>query len=465
MRKWAMAAAWLVIAVAGLVLVGGWIFGIEVLKNIVPGAVQMKSLTAVGLALAGASLLLLIDPGITGGRGMLGRLCAFLLIVIGGSILAEYTLGWDPGFDEFPFIDVVGRSDAIAYPGRPAPTTAVCFVLVGLSLLTLDYRPASRWRFSELASVPVVVVATASLIGYLYEIPEFYGPSSAAKMAVHTATCFLLVGIALIIARPRGRLLTLATTTAPGGVMARRLMPFVVLMPLLLGWSRLELGDAGVFGDRVGTWWLTASTIAVFLLVLGRAANRMNQLDIARVKLEGELYVLANHDQLTGLFNRHRFVEELAQHARRTRRVGGSTALIAVDLDRLKEVNDGLGHVAGDTLIEGVGKAIGLRARTTDTAARLGGDEFVILLPAGTLEGATTAAEALLDEIRAVMPRVGEASVSSAASLGIAYSESALPDDGQELLADADIAMYDAKRSGGDCVAVFKLKTPALVVK
>jgi diguanylate cyclase (GGDEF)-like protein len=455
LRSWAQGGAWVLVAVGGVVLLGGWAIGIEPLTNIVPGTVQMKVLTAIALVFSGASLLLLIDAAPTGRRRMIGTLCAVVPVIIGCLVIVEYLLGWNSGLDELPFTDAAGRADQVTHPGRPAPTTAANLVLVGVALLTLDAWPRSRWRVSELLAIPVMVVATASLIGYLYAIPEFYGPASAAKMALHTAACFLVIGISLAIARPRGRLLDLATTTAPGGTMARRLIPFVLLMPLLLGWLSLKLGDAGLFGDRVGTWWLTAATIAIFLFVLGRAAARMNTLDTSRLELEVELFRLANHDQQTGLFNRHRFGEELGRHADRTRRMTASTALILLDLDRLKEINDGLGHEAGDVLIEGVGKAIGSRARVTDIAARIGGDEFAVLLPGGTLDGAMQAAGDLLVAIREVLPPGAGTMGSSAASVGVAFTESAVSDAGEELLAQADAAMYDAKRSGGDCIAAF----------
>lgn len=454
MRREAAAFGWLAIASGLVVLVGGWCFGFEFLKNIVPGTIAMKASTASALILLGASLLLLLEPEGKPRRRRVGIACAVGGGMIGLAFLSEYVLNRNLGIDELPFRDGAGRAAGVPHPGRLAPTTAVSLVLVGVALATLDRRQSRSWRPSELLVMPVALIATMSLIGYLYAIPAFYGPASAAKMALTTACCFLALAVAIAIARPHGRLLGFVTTSAPGGILARRLMPLVVLLPLVLGWLRVRAGDAGFLGGSAGDWWLTAATIVAFLVVLWRVATRMNTLDGARQKLERELFTFANHDELTGLFNRRRFREEASGHARRTLRRGGSTALIILDLDGLKSINDSLGHLAGDDLIEKVGRSINATVRKTDVAARLGGDEFAVLLPDSTEDGATRVAENLRRAVRDIEVKAGLDTAHSTASVGVAHSVEPLTDDGRKLLGAADQAMYEAKRSGGDLVAI-----------
>jgi len=452
-RAGVLVCAWAVVAIGCIVLFGGWMLGVSALKNVVPGTVFMKASTASALASAGASLLLLRNPDASRRRRSAGMACAIYPLAVGLAFLSEFTLGWDLGIDEFPFRDVVGREQGVPFPGRLAPATAVNFVLVGLALLTLDRRPGRGWRPAEVLVVPVALVAAMSMIGYAYSIPAFYGPGSAAKMAINTAACFLVLTAGVLLARPHGRLMALAMTTAPGGMMARRLLPFAVFLPLALGWLRLKASDAGLFDDRVGTWWLTATTTLAMVLLIWRGAARLNTADTGRRKLESRLSELANHDQMTGLCNRHRFEEEMAAHGARVHRHGGSTTLIVIDLDGLKRVNDQLGHAAGDELIRGVSQAITSRLRTTDVAGRLGGDEFGVLLLESTPEGAMKVAHDLLAAIRAGGPEAGGTGAWSTASIGIAYSAALADEDGQALLAEADEAMYAAKRAGGDRVA------------
>jgi PAS domain S-box-containing protein len=100
-----------------------------------------------------------------------------------------------------------------------------------------------------------------------------------------------------------------------------------------------------------------------------------------RKRFEAQLQYLADHDPLTGLFNRRRFEQELARHLSYDARYGSGGAVLALDLDNFKYVNDSFGHKAGDEVITRVARTVSERLRETDTLARLGGDEFAILLP------------------------------------------------------------------------------------
>jgi diguanylate cyclase (GGDEF)-like protein len=157
-------------------------------------------------------------------------------------------------------------------------------------------------------------------------------------------------------------------------------------------------------------------------------------------------------DSLTGLPGRALFQTRMEEM------LGGSTvgmAVLFIDLDRFKMVNDSLGHVAGDHLLMGVADRIRACLRDCDTAARLGGDEFAVLLPALTSpDEATPIADRLLAVLREPFDLNGaEAYVS--ASIGIAYSRPG-EHTAQELLVDADLAMYQAKKHGKDKYELFE---------
>ncbi|HEV2997997.1 MAG TPA: GGDEF domain-containing protein, partial [Solirubrobacteraceae bacterium] len=128
--------------------------------------------------------------------------------------------------------------------------------------------------------------------------------------------------------------------------------------------------------------------------------------------------------------------------------------LLVIDLDHFKEVNDTLGHNAGDALIMEVAGLIRKRVRTSDLVARLGGDEFAVLLPRGAAKDAETVARALVEMFRA-RPPVQGSDLRVTASVGVvAFGERA---DADKTLICADQAMYDAKRSGRDGFAVYRL--------
>ncbi len=446
---------------SAVVFVGGWMLGRVELRNIVPGSVGMRALTAIGLLCAALSLLTALSVAHGRGRRWAQAGLALVPLALGLVVLAEYALHWNAGIDELLFVDHLGRAKGIAHPGRFAPTTAANFVLVGAALLALDARPRRGWRPAELLVLPAVLVACMSIIGYTYEIPAFYGPASAAKMTLNTAVCFLALGLAITLARPHGHVLRLATTDDPGAIMLRRLGPLAVGLPLLLGWMRLAAGDAGVFTDRVGTWWLTAATIVCFVALIWRVASRLSAADGDRRALQEQLVRLAAYDGLTDLFNRHRFDQELARALLIMRRYGRPASVLIIDLDRMKAVNDELGHRVGDQILRAVADVLRREVRASDVAGRMGGDEFAVLLPETSPEGASLLAERIVREIRAC--RIARDDGGDAAWTTVSIGVAALDADetAARALTNADAAMYEAKRAGGDRFALSSAMAPA----
>jgi diguanylate cyclase (GGDEF)-like protein/PAS domain S-box-containing protein len=181
-------------------------------------------------------------------------------------------------------------------------------------------------------------------------------------------------------------------------------------------------------------------------------------LDVSeRKNVEDQLQHLADHDALSDLYNRRRFDAELERELARAKRYDGRGALLALDLDGFKFVNDSLGHAAGDELVTRVGRALLAALRETDILARTGGDEFAVLLPEADEAGAMLVAQKLLEEIRnhgTIVRRSAHAQVTT--SIGITTFQGSEPTTGEDLLVEADIAMYDAKGAGKDRVSIYR---------
>ena len=170
---------------------------------------------------------------------------------------------------------------------------------------------------------------------------------------------------------------------------------------------------------------------------------------------EENLHYLATHDPLTGLHNRASFANQIDAHADIVRRYGSDGALVLLDLDHFKYINDTLGHAAGDQVIARVATVLRARLRDTDVLARLGGDEFAALLPRATAQTAQQVANELLEALRAeriAMPGTGQRTMT--ASIGIAMFEANEELHGEDVLVSADLAMYDAKEAGRNQVAL-----------
>ncbi|MGM0553136.1 MAG: EAL domain-containing protein [Pseudomonadota bacterium] len=167
-----------------------------------------------------------------------------------------------------------------------------------------------------------------------------------------------------------------------------------------------------------------------------------------------QLVYLAEHDALTGLYNRHRFQQHLEQLIHREQRRNGRFALIYFDLDEFKSINDTFGHRAGDTVLVRAAGEIASLVRDQDMFARLGGDEFALLADLESGEAPAQTAERITRAISAIPFRFRGKNYRLTASIGIAlYPEHG--DNTEDLVAHADAAMYQAKDSGKNTWAVF----------
>jgi diguanylate cyclase (GGDEF)-like protein len=173
----------------------------------------------------------------------------------------------------------------------------------------------------------------------------------------------------------------------------------------------------------------------------------------ARRRVEAELRTMAVTDALTGVLNRRGFDEAVRNHAALARRYGHPLAVMSLDIDHFKQVNDTYGHAVGDAVLKGVATLLKRTMRTdVDQIGRVGGEEFMVLLPHTTAAGATTVAWRLLHRIHGTLFDAGGTPVSVTASIGVHE----LGDDGPErMMLTADDALYAAKRGGRDRVFNF----------
>jgi diguanylate cyclase (GGDEF)-like protein len=172
-------------------------------------------------------------------------------------------------------------------------------------------------------------------------------------------------------------------------------------------------------------------------------------------KTEAQLRYIADHDSLTGLLDRRRFRAELDQYVSFSARYGGQGAVMIIDIDGLKAINDSQGHHAGDNLIRHVAAIMRERVRTTDIVARLSGDEFAVLMPQTDTEGALHLGEDLRSQVAEGAAPAPDAE-GTTISVGITMFGGERGIGAEAVLLAADQAMYRAKEDGRNQIALFQ---------
>ncbi len=217
-----------------------------------------------------------------------------------------------------------------------------------------------------------------------------------------------------------------------------------------------------VAGQTVGGIVASVTSGPERLTVTPRLAARLKGLAaqastaISNARLIDQIRFQAMHDALTGLPNRTLILDRAEQMLARARRGSVHVAVLFIDLDGFKVVNDTLGHGVGDQLLQAVAQRLSTTVRESDSIGRLGGDEFVVLVDGSTFDAEPAlVAERLLDVLRAPFELQGLSSeaLTLTASIGIATGA---PDSATELLRDADIALYEAKAAGKNCFVAFE---------
>jgi signal transduction histidine kinase len=260
-----------VIAIGVLVLVG-WAIRNDALTRLLIGNVHMLPITATTFVIAGVSLWMQRVPRDEPDTLTLAaRALALIVLAIGVVTLVERVWGWSTPLDHLLFHDTLAR---LPYQpvGRMATNSAVSFTLAGAALFLLDGQTRRIRQIAHWFSTLGITIAALALVGYLYGATAFYQMDAAAAMAVSTACAFFALGVGILSARPNsswaGRLVSRTGT----GMLARRLLLALTIVPLALGWLYLRGRDGQYVGREIGIAILVVVMMVIQLTVLLRAA-------------------------------------------------------------------------------------------------------------------------------------------------------------------------------------------------
>ena len=350
-------------------------------------------------------------------------------------------------------------------PGVPAglpPNTSFCFAMLGLAIIlsrrlgSRNHAPVGKPAIiaSQLAAMMALAVGLLAVIGHVYHAGSFVALDGARPMSLPTAVCIVLLAAGTLLVEPGRGVVRYVTSEGPAGTMSRFLLPVSVLVPVCLGWLRVEGIRAGLFDAEFGIALSALLNVLMLFALTLLVARKLYQLDQKARLVETELLYRATHDSLTGLVNRPVFREQLLRRIKMARgRRKPNFAVFYLDLDGFKQVNDRFGHDAGDRLLVEVADILRSCTRASDTVARFGGDEFVILFE--EIDGREDACM-LADRIVRQVPQSfgeGERKIPIGISVGVALNPGR-PTTPDEMLREADLALYKAKTTGKGCYRV-----------
>ncbi len=282
-RKASRLCAAATLAMGALVLTG-WLFDVRAFMQVVPGAVAMVPNTAVAFLLVGLSLWLQAGKG-ADSSPRLSRVAAGAAGLLGLLELAQYVSGTDLGIDQLLFRDPEGLTSV--FPGRMAVVTALGFMAIAGALLTSGLHRA-RWFTDALALVPGLL-GLLSLAGYAYGVRSLTWIGTYKGMAVHTALAFILLTFGTLFARPDRPISGLLLSESLGGHMVRRVLPFAVGIPVVLGWLEWQGRRADVYQGEFGVALLVVASIVFIGGVIGWQGAALERIDRERFEATREV--------------------------------------------------------------------------------------------------------------------------------------------------------------------------------
>jgi signal transduction histidine kinase len=256
----------------GMTVLAGWSLHIDQMTRLFVGNIHMLPMTAATFVIGGVSLWMQRVSGRElGTLSLVARGLALIVLAVGLVTLAERALQWDAAIDGLLFHDALAR---LPYQpvGRMATNSAVSFVFAGSALFLLDGQTRRIRQIAHWFSTLGITIAALALIGYLYGATAFYQMDAAAAMAVSTACAFFVLDVGILSARPNSSWAGRFVSRTGTGMLARRLLLALTIVPLALGWLYIQGREMQIVGREIGIAVLVVVMMGIQLTVLLRAA-------------------------------------------------------------------------------------------------------------------------------------------------------------------------------------------------
>lgn len=269
----------LAVLLISLVGLSGWQLDIEILRRPLPGTMPMSPFTAVLLILALCVLALFVRKQ----RTRSSQRLAYALVAIIGAVstykIIQVAFDLDFVLDTILYTDRVLAERNENREGMPL-VTAINFLLIAVTLLAVFSKKRRIALLGQCSALLVMLNALFFLLGYMYRVPEFYLSRYYYPMAASTAACFLFLSVALLLANADRALMKQFTRPYAGSVIARVVIPLVIILPLLIGYIRLWAHWYNILSTELGVTSIVLSFIVIFALLILYNTNSLNRKDL-----------------------------------------------------------------------------------------------------------------------------------------------------------------------------------------
>jgi PAS domain S-box-containing protein len=272
------------VAALGFNIILSWLFGWTYLISFAPGFTTMKFNTSVGLMLVGLSIFLQHKPA-KRPWVEIAKAMGFLVLAIGAATLFEYWTHISLGIDQL----VVPDSDVVQYPGRMSQITAICLVLLGFFTTSIGSSSKKYIWLGQAGLHIVTLLSFISLVGYFFQVPQFYKLNFFSSVAIHTAGSLFFLSIAASLVNPTVGITSLFTQNKIGNLMARKMILQMSIVALLLGYIRIWSHRHNLVSVEFGIALFATSFVLLLLFVVWRLSAQLNEIDAQKNEAQNNL--------------------------------------------------------------------------------------------------------------------------------------------------------------------------------
>ncbi|NCU05589.1 MAG: PAS domain S-box protein [Chitinophagaceae bacterium] len=290
-RQWSGYFSIFVLIISILALLG-WELDIEIMKNPIKGAVVINPLTAVSFSLFGLSFILMMSKRRSRAYSTIAALIACTMILIAvfrlGGIVQEN--GWQ--IDQILYADKLKEAELTGSVPMMTASIAVCLFLAGVSLLIFCSDRKRLYKFAQVLTIVIFFTGLFALTGYLYRVPEIYQLNPFLSMAIHSSVSFIFIALALLCSNPETGIMKEFTNGYSGSLLAQKLVPAAIALPVFLGLVRLYGHWRNWFSTEFGASILVLSIILIILSLAWYITILLNKRDKIRQMIEKKFELL-----------------------------------------------------------------------------------------------------------------------------------------------------------------------------